>query len=115
MSGANQTRKEAIREYKERKIPRGVFAVRCTETGQAWVDSTPDLRAAQNGLFFGLRTGSYRNAALQAEWVRRGEKAFQFEILETLDEEVLPIALRDVLKEKKRHWVTQLGAEPLLP
>lgn len=111
----NKTRKEAIREYKERKIPRGVFVVRCTETGRAWVDSTPDLRAAQNGLFFGLRTGSYRNMALQAEWAKHGEQAFQFEILETLDDEVLPIALRDVLKEMKCHWVTQLGAQPLLP
>ena len=115
MSGGNKARKEAIREYKERKIPRGVFAVRCADTGQAWVDSTLDLRAAQNGLFFGLRTGSFRNVALQAEWVRHGEKAFHFDILETLDDDVLPIALRDVLKEKKLRWVTQLGAQPLLP
>ena len=113
--GSNVDRKKAIREYKERKIPRGVFAVRCTATGQAWVDSTPDLRAAQNSVFFMLRTGSNRNPALLAEWNTHGEQAFQFEILETLDDDVLPMAMRDLLKEKKSHWMGQLNAKPLMP
>jgi hypothetical protein len=79
------------------------------------VDSTPDLRAARNAVFFTLRTGSHRNQALQAVWAKHGEQAFEFDILETLDEDVLPMALSDLLKTKKRHWLAQLHAQPLMP
>src|SRR5258708_7343466 len=42
------TRKEAIKEYKARKIARGVFAVRCTTTGHVWIDAALNLEAARN-------------------------------------------------------------------
>src|SRR5712692_10597157 len=106
-------RKEAIKEYKTRKPARGVFAVRCTATGQIWVDATPNLDAAQNSLWFCLRQGLHHSKALQAEWNTHGKDAFQYEILETLDDDVSPIALNDLLKEKKRHWVAHFGAQAL--
>src|SRR5437879_1606835 len=40
---SSMNKKEAIQEYKARKVARGVFVVRCTATGQAWVDSSPNL------------------------------------------------------------------------
>src|SRR6266852_6304555 len=102
--GSNLARKEAIKEYKARKPKRGVFAVRCT-TGQVWVGSTPNLDAAQNSLWFCLRQGLHHSKALQAEWNTHDKDAFQYESLEKLDDDVSPIALNDLLKEKKRHWV----------
>ena len=51
------SRKAAIQAYKERKTPRGVFAMRCRVTGNVWVDSAMDLEAALTRLksFVGTR------------------------------------------------------------
>jgi hypothetical protein len=106
-------RKEAIREFKERKVPQGIFAVRCTTTGQVWVESSPNLNAAKNALFFFLRHGNHYNKSFQAECNIHGESAFQFEILEKLNDDEPPIGVRDLLKEKKHHWIKQLEAKAL--
>jgi hypothetical protein len=106
-------RKEAIKEYKTWKAPRGVFAVRCTATGQVWVELTLNLDAARNGLWFFLRHGNHHNKSLQAEWNTHGGQAFEYEILETLDEDLSPIGVKDLLHEKKLHWAAQLGARAL--
>ncbi len=110
---SNIRRKEAVNAFKMRKTPRGVFAVRCAATGQAWVNSSMNLDAARNGIWFFLRNGYHQNKELQAEWNARGAEAFQFEVLEKLDDDVSPLALSDLLKEKKRHWTAQLGARNL--
>jgi hypothetical protein len=107
------SRKEAIREFKERKVPRGIFAVRCAATGHVWVDSSPNLKAAENSLWFALRHGGHINKAVQAEWETHGKEAFQYEVLETLAEDVSPLGVRDLLKEKRRHWLAKCGAQPL--
>jgi hypothetical protein len=106
-------RKAAIREFKERKVPQGIFAVRCTTTGQVWVESSTNLNAAKNALFFCLRLGNHYNKSFQAESNVHGEQAFEFEILEKLKDDEPPIGVRDLLKEKKRHWITQLNAQAL--
>ncbi|HLJ45367.1 MAG TPA: GIY-YIG nuclease family protein [Bryobacteraceae bacterium] len=107
-------RKQAIKEYKERKPLRGAFAVRCHATQKAWVGSSMNLSATQNGLWFALRQGAHREATLQAAWNAHGEDAFGFEILEKLDDDVSPVTLGDILKEKKRQWVKELNATMLL-
>jgi hypothetical protein len=113
--GSKIGRKEAIQEYKNRKAARGVFAMRCTATGHVWVDSSPNLDAARNGLWFFLRNGYHHDQALQAEWNTHGEQAFQYEILEKLDDDLSPLGVKDLLKEKKRRWAAQLGARTLSP
>jgi hypothetical protein len=96
-------RKEAIAEYKNRKIPRGTFVVRVADNGTAWVDATPDLNAARNGLLFTLRHGVHRNQELQAEWNAHGEAAFRYEILEKLEDDLAPMAWTDLLTDKRRN------------
>lgn len=88
--GSNIRRKEAIREFKERKTPRGVFALRCTVTGHVWVDSSRNLDASKNSLWFVLGHGSHHNHPLQTEWNTHGMQAFQYEILETWTMTCLP-------------------------
>lgn len=107
-------RKEAIKEYKERKPERGAFAVRCTPTGRAWVGSSPNLTAAKNGIWFTLRSGSHQDRDLQTDWNTHGEAAFEFECLEMFDEELLPMEVKDAMKERKLHWAGQVGARVLL-
>jgi hypothetical protein len=108
------TRKEAIREFKERKTPRGIFAIRCTATRRVWVGASRNLDAAKNGYWFGLRTGKHLDKSLQEEWTERGESAFAYEILEKLDDDVHPMGLTDLLKTKQSEWVERAGALKLL-
>ena len=107
-------RKVAIRKFKEQKIPRGAFAVRCTATGQVWVGSSRNLDATRNSFWFALRIGSHLDKSLQAEWNAHGEPAFQYEILEKLDDDVAPLGIPDLLKEKRLDWIERLSARPLL-
>ena len=106
-------KKEAIRKFKERKPLRGAFAVRCRATGHVWVGAFPDLYAMQNRHWFSLRMGGHRDPQLQQEWNTHGEQAFEFEVLEKLDEDVSPMAISDLLKEKKLSWAAKLGARTL--
>jgi len=107
-------RKAAIREFKERKIARGAFAVRCLATGEVWVGSARNLDAVKNRIWFGLRLGNHPEKSLQKRWNRHGEQAFECQVLEKLDDEVSPLAEADLLKEKKGQWMEKLGALPLL-
>jgi hypothetical protein len=107
-------RKEAIKKFKERKPLLGAFVVRCTATGRVWVGTSRNLGATKNSCWFGLRSGAHLNQTLQQEWNAHGEEQFQFEILETLDEDLVALEIPDLLKSKKRYWADKLGARPLL-
>jgi hypothetical protein len=110
---SKESRKELIREFKERKTLLGAYAVRCTTTGKVWVGTSRNLNATKNGTWFCLRNGSHQDKPLQEEWNAQGESSFQYEILDELKEDVHPLVVDDLLKEKKNIWVAQLGAQPL--
>jgi len=95
-------------------VSRGIFAVRCVHSGKIWVGASTNLSASRNGLWFMLRSGSYQDKELQAEWQAHGEQAFSFEVLHTLDEETHALAVNDQLKEEKSIWAAKLSAQPLL-
>jgi hypothetical protein len=107
---AKAERKEVARQFKERKPSRGIYALRCRTTGRNWIDSSPNLAAAQNSQFFQLRQSLHRNKELQAEWNAHGEKSFEFEVLETISEDTPSLNLRDLLAERKQVWVKQSQA-----
>jgi hypothetical protein len=108
------SRKELVLQFKEIKVQAGIYAVRCTQTGRVWVGPSRNLSATKNGLWSGLRAGMHMEKSLQAEWTAKGEQAFEYETLEVLDEEVHPVNMSGVLKEKKGKWVAELNAEALL-
>src|SRR5579862_6374078 len=96
-----QSRRQVVRDYKERKVPQGIFAVRCAVTGQAWVGQSRNLAQQQNGIWFSLRQAGHPNPALRAAWAAHGEAAFAFEVLETIEDEGLSAYGRDnLLKER---------------
>lgn len=111
--GSRVSRREAIREYKERKPKRGIFIVKCATAGQTWVETSPNLDSARNGLWFALRLGSHPNRSLQTVWNEQGEDAFSFEILEQLDEDVSQLNVSDALKQKKREWIERLSSRAI--
>jgi hypothetical protein len=103
-------KREARKEFKTRITPKGVFSIRCTVSGEVWVSASDHLNSEQNGSWFLLRGGLHHNKSLQAAWNTHGEGAFEYGILENLDEDVLPLLLKDVLRERQKHWETKLGA-----
>jgi hypothetical protein len=108
------SKKEAIKAYKERKPHRGAYAIRCTATGQVWVGSTPNLDAKRNSVWFGLRLGNFIDKTLQAEWNTHREQAFEYEILETLEDELCDIEVSTRLKQVRTTWAARKGATTLL-
>src|SRR5579862_5329518 len=109
-----EDRKAAIRAFKERKTPRGIFAIRCAVTGSVWADSAMDLGAMENRAWSALRFGDNQmNKAIKAEFDQHGRESFRYEIVEKLDDDIAQMSLRDVLKERKAHWIEKLGAQPM--
>jgi hypothetical protein len=110
-----QSRRDAIRDYKERKVSQGIFAVRCAVTGETWVGKSRNLDQQQNGIWFGLRMGGHPNAGLRAAWAAHGEADFAFEVLETIEDEDLGDYARDnLLKDRDAIWRAKLGAAKIV-
>jgi hypothetical protein len=110
-----QSRRQVVRDYKERKVTPGIFAVRCAASGETWVGVSRNLEQQQNGIWFGLRQGSYPNRAAQAAWKAHGEAAFAFEILEAFDDPDAVSYVRDGwLKDRDAHWRAALKAPKLI-
>lgn len=106
-------RREIASEFKERKVPRGIYVIRCSATGEAWVGASTNLDAAQNSQWFQLRGGLHRDPSLQLAWKHHTDQAFQLEVLEQLDEDLSPLLLTDLLKTKKKEWAVALQARIL--
>jgi hypothetical protein len=110
-----QSRRDAIRDYKERKVTRGVFAVRCAPTGQVWVAVSRNFDAQQNSLWSGLKHGGYINRDVQAAWNAHGEAGLAYEVLEVFDDEAMsPIGRADLAKARLAYWLGELGAKKLV-
>jgi len=99
-----------VSAYKERKVEGGVYAVRCSESGEVWVGGAPDLSTIQNRLWFTLRQGANPHRSLQTAWNAHGAAAFAFEIVERMDEETIAHVRNRVMKERLAQWAARLGA-----
>jgi hypothetical protein len=111
---SKEQKKEAIGKFKETKSSPGVYAVKCTASGQVWVGSSRNLSASRNGIWFSLRTKGHRDDLLQRAWDAHGEPAFSYEVLEKLAEDVLPMEVADLLAQKKARWIVEWNAHGLL-
>ena len=112
---ANQHKRDLIREYKERKPRRGVYALRCAATGEVWASASQNLDRQQNGAWFQLRLGTHPNKALQAAWKAHGEDAFSYEIVAELgEEERSDYALKADLKALEAACRERLGAKAVV-
>ncbi|MBC7506592.1 MAG: GIY-YIG nuclease family protein [Sandarakinorhabdus sp.] len=100
-------RKAATAAWKERKNAPGIYAIRCTVSGESWMGQAADLATVQNRHWFALRSGSHSNRVMQAAWAAHGADAMVFEPLELLpDAESGASQLRDAL----RRWRDESGA-----
>ena len=101
-------RKAAVRDYKERKVAAGIYAIRAA--GECWIGRAPNLATIQNRLWFMLEQGGHTHRGLQAAWRAHGADAFAFEIVEEFEEEDLSVVRDRLLKERLAHWQAALGA-----
>lgn len=111
---SKEQKKEASNQFRERKSPLGVYAVRCTVNASVWVGSSRNLNAARNSIWFSLRMGNHRDQPLQQEWNTHGEGSFEYVVLELLDDDVPALLIPELLKAAKQRWINQLEARALL-
>ncbi len=108
-------KREILQAYKEERRPVGVFGVVCAATGETWIGMSRNLTQQQNGVWFTLRLGSHPNRKLQAAWAAQGEGAFEFKVLEEIDDEgMTALGLTDALKTRARDWRGTLNADALV-
>lgn len=105
-----EARKAAIAAYKERKSGAGIYAVRCTATGEVWVGQSPNLDTVQNRVWFTLRFSGNLNRALQRAWDDHGAERFTFDVVEQLEDDDLAYSRDALLKERLAHWRAELQA-----
>ena len=106
-------RKAAVSAYKERKPVAGIYALRCTATGQCWVGRAPDVATIENRLRFALKTASTPHRSLQAAARAHGADGFAFEIVERLREEDMALGRDRILANRHLYWCEALAATPL--
>lgn len=109
----SQDRKAMIAAYKEQKPVRGIFAIICGRTGEAWVGTSRNLATQQNGIWFALRMSSSPFKSLQAAWNEHGEREFRFEELDRLADDFSEILQKDELKKRQKLWAERLKAVPI--
>ena len=89
-----QSRRDIARAYKERKVPVGIFSLRCARTGETWIGLSRNLDGAANSAQLGLRMGSHRNKAIpEAITAKAAKLAYD--------------------GERIRHWVLHLWHQEL--
>lgn len=109
----NARKKELVREYKELKTTPGVFAVRCTASGEVWVGKASEPEKKRTALWFQLEMGGFPNKVMQAAWNTHGKDSFVFEVLEEITDEnaeLVPV----LLKDREAHWRKTLSAGALV-
>ena len=105
-----ETRNEIKRKYKEEVHAKGIYCIRCSRTGQIWVDSSRNLLSSENRLNFSLKTGMNFNKDLKDVIKSFGTGSLEFEVLEIFDQDLSTYGLNRALKERRKHWQTTLSA-----
>ncbi|MDV6330098.1 GIY-YIG nuclease family protein [Asticcacaulis sp. 201] len=108
-----EARKAAVAAYKERKVVGGVYAVRCTASGEIWVGQWPDIATIQTRLWFELRRGTHLTKDLRDAWNSHGEAQFSFEVLERLEDDMSPYMRASTLKTLASQWREKLQAHSI--
>lgn len=88
----------------------GVYAIRHRDSGRTLLGAGLDAQGALNRHLFELRLNTHRNRALQLEWKRDGEAAFEAEVLDLVTPREDPaFDLRRELDTLSGLWREELG------
>ena len=106
-------RRRIADEFKEREVPRGIFAVRLRhyrrKVGQLFAE--PLCRSELAMVSASHRQLSQHRPAAGMEAARRSR--ILFEVLEKFEDDISPLLLNDLYTTKKREWATALNSNLL--
>lgn len=88
------------------KVRMGVYAIRNTVDGAVYVGSTPDIDLRWGQHRAALDRASHPDDQLQAAWIRDGAPAFEFVVLESVEDS-------DALAQAEQRWIDRYGADDL--
>jgi hypothetical protein len=105
-------KKELGKEYKERKIVGGVYRVTNTQNGKFLLDHVANLKSAQNRFQFAVNLSGGFDYKLKKDWDEFGAAAFQFEVLEELEQHAdqTEIQFKEDLKTLEQLWRSNLDS-----
>jgi group I intron endonuclease len=98
-------------------MSRGIYKIINVVNNKFYVGSAVDLKRRKTRHFSELRTGKHNNRHLQAAWVKYGEQAFVFVVVEELPEDADLLAAENVwLKEHVgKPYCYNLGVDATAP
>lgn len=102
-------KKELINEYKQQKTAGGVYQLRNTQNGKIFIGATPNLKSVQD-FSVTLDRCAFRSAKLKEDIAKYGRDAFEYAVLEKLEEEddVL-FDMSDEVKALEKKWLKKLN------
>ena len=107
-----KTKKELKEEYKQRKIPMGVFQIKNIKNNKILIDNSIDMESKWNRHKMELKFGNHRNRNFQKEWNEYGEENFVFEVLsELIKSEEENINYNKELKTLEEMVIEELNIE----
>lgn len=80
-----KSKKEMLKEYRERKEIGGVYSILNERTDRRLIQSTTTIGKAESQLAFARATGLCVHPLLADDWKKFGPEAFSLEILESLE------------------------------
>lgn len=102
-------------QVKNHPATMGILSFRHKETGKHFIQHSLNMEALINRMRFSLQAGTYTHAALQADWQRDGEAAFEIRFLAILEEqEDVFVNYRQELKKLEEQFIGTLAAEGAL-
>lgn len=98
-------------------MARGIYKIINVVNNKFYVGSAVDLKRRKTRHFSELRTGKHNNRHLQAAWIKYGEQAFVFVVVEELPEDADLLAAENVwLKEHVgKDYCYNLGTDATAP
>jgi hypothetical protein len=79
-----KTKKELKEEYKQLKIPMGVFQIKNIKNNTVLIDHSIDMESKWNRHKMELKFGNHRVRSFQKDWNEYGEENFVFDVLSEL-------------------------------
>lgn len=84
-------RRALVRQYKDSRLPAGVFTLTNQSNGRVFVGGSLNLDGAMNRLRFELNLRSHRNKPLQHDWIAHGAECFSFTVVDRIKERDDPL------------------------
>ncbi|BAH08256.1 GIY-YIG nuclease family protein [Clostridium kluyveri] len=105
------SKKQIIKEYKQREIEMGIIRIYNTITGYCFVDISNNLYKPFEGIKFQLELGRFKSKQLQKDWNIYGQEPFKFDVVEKLkiDEDATNKQDKDDLEELLQLWISSQG------